>query len=146
MSGYFTPGYFIEDLQVGMEAVQKHDVSEHDIIAFAEISGDTNPVHLDEDYAAHTRFKGRIAHGILTASYISAVLGTKLPGAGAIYISQTLKFRAPVRIGDTVVTRVRISELNVETRRVVLACSCCVGDTLVLEGDATLLVPSRVGG
>lgn len=145
MTEHVAPGYCFEDLQVGMEAEYSRTVSEQDIVTFAEISGDKNPVHLNEAYAAGTMFKTRIAHGMLTASYISAVLGTKLPGAGAIYISQNLKFRAPVRIGDTVVARVRVSELNADKKRVILACTCSVDDRLVLEGDAVLMVPSRVG-
>ena len=136
-------GYFFEDLEIGMEATYSRAVAEGDINAFAEVSGDRNPVHLDADYAAGTMFKERIAHGILTASYISTVLGMELPGPGCIYVSQTLNFRAPVMIGDVVIARARVEELFAEKRRVVLACDCSVDGKLVLEGEAVMLVPSR---
>lgn len=136
-------GHSIEDLEIGMEASLSKVVGEQDLESFAAISGDNNPVHLDEEYAANSIFKGRIAHGILTAAYISAVLGTKLPGPGSIYISQSLGFRAPVRIGDEVVATVKVSELNTEKRRVTLECACKVGDKTVLDGQAVLMVPSR---
>ena len=100
MDAIVKKGRYFEDLEVGMEASYERTVTEADIVSFAQVSGDTNPVHLDEDYAAGTIFKQRIAHGMLTASYVSTVFGTRLPGPGAIYVSQTLNFRAPVRIGD----------------------------------------------
>jgi 3-hydroxybutyryl-CoA dehydratase len=135
--------YFIEDLKAGMEASYERNVTEADIIAFAAVSGDTNPMHLDEAYAATTDFKGRIAHGMLTASYISTVIGTKLPGPGAIYLSQSLRFMAPVRIGDVVRAVVRVIHLDPRRRRARLACFCFVGATVVLEGEANVKVPSR---
>ena len=110
---------------------------------YAGISGDTNPVHLNQEYASGTMFQGRIAHGMLSASFISAVLGTKLPGPGCIYISQTLKFKAPVRSGDTVTARATITEIIPEKRRVVMRTVCTVGETVVLEGEAMLMVPAR---
>jgi 3-hydroxybutyryl-CoA dehydratase len=118
-------------------------VSEADIVAFADISGDRNPVHLDADYAATTMFKERIAHGMLSAAYISAVFGMELPGPGAIYMSQTLKFKAPVKIGDTVVTTVKVTELVPEKRRARFECVCTVDDKPVVEGEAMLMVPGR---
>ena len=130
-----------EQLEVGQSAQLVHVVSEADVQDFARISGDHNPVHLDEAFAAASMFKGRIAHGMLTASYVSAVFAMKLPGPGAIYVSQTLNFRAPVRIGDVVVTEVIIKELLPAKRRAMFACSCRVGDTIVLEGDAILMLP-----
>ncbi len=133
-------GYYLEDLSVGMSAVYSKTVTEADIVMFAGVSGDTNPVHLDEAFAAETPFKGRIAHGMLGASLISTVLGTKLPGPGCIYVSQDLRFKAPVRIGDTVVARVTVSEILAEKRRVTFACECRVGDTVVIDGAATLMV------
>ncbi len=136
-------GYFFEDLEIGMEATYAREVVESDINTFAEVSGDKNPMHLDHDYAAATMFKERIAHGILTASYISTVLGMELPGPGCIYVSQTLNFRAPVMIGDVVIARARVEELFAEKQRVVLACDCSVDGKLVLEGEAVMLVPSR---
>jgi 3-hydroxybutyryl-CoA dehydratase len=138
-------GYFFEDIQIGMEATYTRLVEESDVMAFARISGDMNPVHLDEAYAAATPFKGRIAHGLLTASYISTVFGTKLPGPGCIYVSQSLKFRAPVRPGDEVTARVLVTGLAPEKKRVMFSCSCKVKDTVVLEGEAALMVPSRAG-
>ncbi len=143
MNMYVRPGYCFEDLEVGMEAVYKRQVSEQDIERFAEISGDNNPVHLDEDYAASTIFKQRIAHGILTASFISTVIGTKLPGPGCIYVSQSLNFRAPVRIGDEVVAKARIKELIEDRNRAIMICDCSVDGKTVLEGEAVLMVPTR---
>lgn len=136
-------GVFFEDLRVGQEASLSNTVSEANIVAFAEISGDRNPVHLDADYAATTMFKERIAHGMLSAAYISAVFGMKLPGPGAIYMSQTLKFKAPVKIGDTVVTTVKVAELMPEKRRARFECVCTVNDKPVVEGEAMLMVPAR---
>src|SRR5215813_14647427 len=106
--GSETRGRYVDEIDAGMTAVFTKTVTEADIVLFAGISGDTNPVHLDEDFAKSTMFKGRIAHGMLSASFISTVFGTKLPGPGAIYVSQNLKFKAPVRIGDTVTARVEL--------------------------------------
>lgn len=135
--------YFFEDLAIGMEASFQKTVEEADINAFAEISGDKNPVHLDAEYAATTVFKERIAHGILTASYISVVLGNEMPGPGCVYVSQTLNFKAPVKIGDTVLAKVRVIELIPEKRRALFETQCLVGDKVVLEGQAMLMVPAR---
>jgi 3-hydroxybutyryl-CoA dehydratase len=137
------PGLYIEDLTVGMEASLSHTVTAEDIEAFARVSGDHNPVHLDAAYAATTPFKQCIAHGILSASYISAVLGNKLPGPGCVYISQTLNFKAPVYIGAEVTATVKLTDLIPEKRRAIFACVCKVGDKAVLEGEAVLAVPSR---
>lgn len=136
-------GRVFEDLEVGMEATYSRIVTEADIVAFAEISGDKNPVHLDEEFAAGTMFKGRIAHGMLTASYISTIFGTRLPGTGAIYVSQTLNFRAPVRIGDEVLAKVVLTELIPAKKRAVFACDCSVKGKSVLQGEAVLMVPSQ---
>jgi 3-hydroxybutyryl-CoA dehydratase len=136
-------GVFFEDLSVGQEASLSKTVTEADIAAFAEISGDKNPVHLDAQYAAGTMFKERIAHGMLSAAYISAVFGMKLPGPGAIYISQTLNFKAPVKIGDTVVTTVKVAELIPEKRRARFECVCSVNSKPVVQGEAVLMVPAR---
>jgi 3-hydroxybutyryl-CoA dehydratase len=137
--------HFFEDLRIGMEAVYARAVREQDLIAFAELSGDSNPVHLDEMYASTTMFGGRIAHGALTASYISAIFGTLLPGPGAIYVSQSLNFRRPVRIGDEVVAKARIIELIPERKRAIFSCDCSVLGKTVLEGEALLMIPSREG-
>lgn len=136
-------GVFFEDLSVGQEASLSTTVSEADIVAFAEISGDKNPVHIDAQYAAGTMFKERFAHGMLSAAYISAVFGMKLPGPGAIYISQTLNFKAPVKIGDTVVTTVKVIELIAEKKRARFETVCSVNGKAVVQGEAVLMVPAR---
>ena len=137
---------YFEDLQVGQEASMSRVVSEADIVAYAALSGDYNPVHLNQDYAASTQFKERIAHGILSAGYISALFGMKLPGPGAIYISQTLNFKGPVKIDDRVETLVRLIELIAEKRRAKFDCLCTVNGKPVLTGEAVLLVPGRPAG
>ncbi len=136
--------YYFEDLTVGMEAVHEKTVSEQDIGDFARVSGDNNPVHMDEGYASKTFFKSRIAHGMLTASFISTVLGTRLPGPGCIYLSQTLKFLAPVRIGDKVKALARVASLDKDRRRAQFSCLCEVDGKVVVEGEALVFVPSRV--
>ena len=135
--------YAFEDLQLGLEASYAREVTDADIVAFADVTGDRNPVHLDAVYAANTPFKTPISHGMLTAGYISAVFGMHLPGPGAIYVSQTLNFRAPVRHGDEVVASVRIVDLIPAKRRARFECICRVGDKIVLEGEAILMVPAR---
>ncbi len=136
-------GYALEDLTIGMSATYARTVTEADIVTFAGVSGDNNPVHVNPDFARTTVFKGPIAHGMLTASFISTVLGTKLPGPGCIYLSQDLRFRAPVRIGDTVKAEVQVSEIIAEKKRVVLTTKCSVGDKVVLDGTAVVMVPTR---
>jgi 3-hydroxybutyryl-CoA dehydratase len=136
-------GKYLDEISDGMSAVFSKTVTEADIVLFAGITGDTNPVHLDEEFAKPTMFKGRIAHGMLTAGFISAVFGTKLPGPGCVYISQNLKFKAPVKIGDTVKARVTVSAIDQEKARVTFATTCHVGDKIVLDGEAQLMVPRR---
>lgn len=136
-------GYFIEDLSVGMEANFAKVISDADITSFAEVSGDTNPMHLDDAYASKTRFGGRIAHGMLSAGLISAVIGTRLPGPGAIYMSQSLRFRAPVKPGDRASARVTITKIDPVKRRATLTCTVHVGETLVVDGEAMVMVPSK---
>jgi 3-hydroxybutyryl-CoA dehydratase len=135
--------FHFEDLKVGMTASFAKTIGETDITLFAGISGDTNPMHIDEEYASGTMFKGRIAHGMLTGALISAVLGTRLPGPGAIYVSQSLRFKAPVRAGDTVRAKVEVTGLDPEKRRVTLNTSCSVRGKNVVEGEAVLMVPAR---
>lgn len=135
--------YFLEDLEVGMTATYDRVVTEDMIEQFAEVSGDFNPLHLDEGYAQGTMFKGRIAHGILSAGFISKIFGTVMPGKGSVYISQTLRFLAPVRIGDTVSTTVEVMEINTEKKRVSFKSRCRVDRTVVIDGDALIMVPSR---
>ncbi len=133
----------IEDLEIGMMRYLRKQITDRDIELFAEVSTDHNPVHLDEDYAQDTIFEGRIAHGMLTAGLISAVIGEQLPGHGTIYMGQSLKFLAPVRPGDTVLAEVTVREIDHRKRRVTLDCRCMVGDTTVLKGEAMVLAPSR---
>jgi len=133
----------IEDLEVGMVRGLTKQVTDRDIELFAEVSTDRNPVHLDDDYARDTIFAGRIAHGMLTAGLISAVIGEQLPGHGTVYLGQTLKFLAPVRPGDTVRAEVAVEAIDHSRRRVTLATRCLVGDTVVLKGEAVVLAPSR---
>jgi 3-hydroxybutyryl-CoA dehydratase len=133
---------YFEDLTVGMTERLSKTISSSDVVGFAEVTGDRNPIHLSEHFAARTRFGTRIAHGLYTASLISAVLGTRLPGPGAIYISQTLNFRAPVKIGDTVDVTVTVTDLIPERQRARLTCTCKVGDDVVLDGKALVKVPS----
>jgi len=135
--------YYIEDLKPGMSESFSKTVSEHDIALFGEVSGDTNPVHFNEEFAKTTPFKGRIAHGVLTASYISTVLGMKMPGPGTIFMSLTTRFKAPVRIGDTVTAVCTVREIVLEKRRVTFDCVCKVGDTVVIEGEALVMPPAR---
>jgi len=136
--------YYFDELKIGQTARFTREVSEADIKTFAKVSGDNNPVHLDPTFAAeHTPFGGCIAHGILSASYISTVVGTILPGPGSIYINQSLKFRAPVKAGDVVVTEAEITDLIEKRGFVQLSTRCLVNDKVVLEGEATLMAPKR---
>jgi 3-hydroxybutyryl-CoA dehydratase len=137
------PGFFYEELYIGQTARQERVVDDALIRQFTALSGDDNPVHLDEDYARKTRFGGRIAQGMLGATFISAAIGSRLPGHGTIYLSQNLKFLAPVRIGDKVTTEVTITELRPEKSRVVLKTICRVGDTVTIAGEALVMVPKR---
>jgi 3-hydroxybutyryl-CoA dehydratase len=135
--------FCFEDLTIGMRETHHKEVLNEDVIGFAELSGDRNPIHLSEHFARKTRFGGRIVHGLYTASLISAVIGTRLPGPGAVYVSQTLNFRGPVKIGDTVVISVEVVELTEKGRRVRLHCECAVAGKVVLDGEGILSVPAR---
>ncbi len=136
-------GLFFEDLSIGQAATFAKTVTEADIVLFAGITGDTNPVHINQAYAEGTRFKGRIAHGMLAAGFISTVLGTRLPGPGTIYLSQSLAFKAPVRIGDTVAATATVTALDPQRKRATFQTVARVGDTVVIEGEATVMVPAR---
>ncbi|MGF6661238.1 3-hydroxybutyryl-CoA dehydratase [Paraburkholderia atlantica] len=136
-------GYDFEDLRPGMSARFAKTITEADILFFASASGDINAVHINEQFAQTTPFKGRIAHGMLTASIISAALAGQLPGPGTIYLGQNLRFKAPVRPGETVQAEVTVKELIHDKRRVVLATVCTVGGKVVVEGDATVMPTSR---
>ena len=126
-----------------MTAVYSKTVTESDINLFSAISGDTNPLHLSSEFADGTLFEGRIAHGMLTASFISAVIGTKLPGPGCIYMSQSLRWNAPVRAGDSVLARVTVEAIDRDKQRLRLSTICTVGEEVVIEGEALVKVPSR---
>jgi 3-hydroxybutyryl-CoA dehydratase len=136
-------GLCLEDLSVGQSAERVHEVTEADIAAFAAVSGDTNPLHMDEAYAATTQFKGRIAHGMLGASYLSALLGNDLPGPGSVYLSQNLRFRRPIRIGDVVTSRVRVTAIDEDKARVTLETTCLVDDKTAVDGEAVVMVARR---
>jgi 3-hydroxybutyryl-CoA dehydratase len=138
--------YYIDQLKPGLSESLARTVTERDIQLFGEVSGDMNPVHFDEEYAKTTMFKGRIAHGMLSASYISTVLGMQMPGPGTIFMSATTRFKAPVRIGDTVVTTCTVREVNAEKRRVIFDTVCKVGDTTVVDGEALVMAPARPKG
>lgn len=131
----------IADIKVGMKANYAQTVTDADIKAFAGVTGDHNPVHINDEYAAASQFKKRIAHGILSVGFFSTVLGTKLPGPGCIYMSQSAKFKAPVYIGDTVNAVVEVTEVNLEKKRVTLTTNAYVGETLVTTGEALMYIP-----
>ena len=136
-------GYYLEDLTIGMESSYQKTITETDIDAFAALTGDTNPVHLDSEYAATTPFKARIAHGMLSAGLISTVLGTQLPGPGCIYLEQQIKFKAPVFIGDTLVATVTVEDINQRRGRVSLKTQCFVNTKLVVDGTASMMVDKK---
>lgn len=134
---------YIEDLEIGQEASIISVIKNSDIVSFSKITGDYNPVHLDNEYAKKTIFKKKIAHGFLTASLISAVIGTKLPGPGSIYVTQSLKFYAPVFIGDEIETKVVVQLIDKERKRVTLKTFCKKKEKIILDGEATILVQSK---
>ena len=136
-------GYDIEDISVGMSAETAKTITDADIVLFAGVSTDVNAVHMDEEFGKTTMFGGRIAHGMLSASLLSAVLGNRMPGPGTIYLSQSLRFRAPVRPGDTVRAKATVREVVVDKCRVVVDTVCTVGAKVVIDGEATLMATSR---
>jgi 3-hydroxybutyryl-CoA dehydratase len=138
-----TTGYFFEDLQVGQTDSLGKTITEADVLLYAAVSMDTNPIHVDAEAAKQSLFGERIAHGMLSAGLISALLGTRLPGPGSLYMRQSLRFAAPVKIGDTVKATVTVTALNPEKKRATLGTVCTVGDTVVIEGEAYVQVPSR---
>ncbi len=138
-------GFFFEDLSLGQSAEIVRVVSAGDIDAFAAVSGDNNPIHMDQAYAETTAFKDRIAHGMLSGAFISAVLGTRLPGVGAIYLSQSLRFRRPVKIGDEITARVTVEALDDTKGHVTFTTVCLVGGKAVVDGQAVILVPRKAG-
>jgi 3-hydroxybutyryl-CoA dehydratase len=136
-------GLYFEDLSVGQSAELTRTASDEVIREFAALTGDRNPVHLDEAFAARTSFGGRVAHGMLAAAYISAVVGTKLPGPGAVYLTQSLRFRRPVRLGDEVTARATVKALDARKGHVTLATVCSVGGRAVVDGEAVVMAPRR---
>ena len=134
---------YLDELQVGMTASAGKTITEADILLFSAVSMDTNPVHLNAEVGAASPFKERVAHGMLSASLISGVLGTQLPGPGTIYLGQTLRFRVPVKIGDTVTATVEVATVDVEKKRATLKTVCTVAGKPVIEGEATVMVPTR---
>lgn len=137
------PAYFFEDLTPGMMGEYSRVISQVEVARFAEVSGDFNPLHFSPEFAQGTIFKTPIVHGMLTAAMISTVIGSRMPGPGCIYISQELRFKAPVRAGDYVTARAVVETLHAEKKRVTFRTSCWVGDNLVIDGQALIQVPSR---
>lgn len=131
----------IEEIKVGMEVSYSQTITDADIKTFSGISGDKNPIHMNEEYANKSRFKKRIAHGLMSASYFSALFGTKLPGEGAIYVSQSLQFKRAIYLGDTVVATVTVQKVDLKKRRVFFRTVCKVKNKLVIDGEAELYVP-----
>mgnify|MGYP006421968997 CR=1 FL=1 len=138
-------GYYFEDMEVGMTDIYGKTITDADIIMFSGVSGDINPVHLNHEFASESVFEGRIAHGMLTASLISTVIGTKLPGPGCIYVNQSLRFKAPVKAGDTVMARVTVTKVVPEKKFVELKTVCTVSGKPVIDGEATVMVPVKKG-
>ena len=134
---------YYEDLEIGQSHETFHTIKEDDIVKFAEVSGDYNPLHMDDEFASQTPFGKRIAHGALTASYISGILGNNLPGPGAIFTGLSMRFRRPVYIGDEVTVRAEVSEKNDRGNRVTLAVACIVNGKRVITGEAQVVAPSR---
>ena len=134
---------YLDEMYVGMTATTGKTITEADILMYAAVSTDTNPTHLNAEFAAGGPFKERVAHGMLTAGLISAVLGTQLPGPGTVYLAQTLRFRGPVKIGDTVTATVEVTEINLDKKRATLKTHCVAVGKTVIEGEATVLVPTR---
>ncbi len=136
-------GYYLEDLEIGMSASTEKTISAADVATFAQISGDDNPIHVDEEYAKNSAFGKRIVHGMFSAALISAVAGTKLPGYGGVYLSQELKFRKPIFIDDTVVTKLTIEDINQRRGRVTMKTEVFVKDVLVVSGEAIYMVDKK---
>jgi 3-hydroxybutyryl-CoA dehydratase len=134
--------YYYEDLTVGLSESISHTVTERDVELFGEATGDRNPLHFDEAYARKTIFRGRVVHGALAIGYISAVMGTKLPGPGSIFLNANIRFKAPVRIGDTVVTTATVTEIH-QRREVLIACKCEVNGKLVMEAEGLVMAPRK---
>lgn len=137
-------GLAIEEIAVGMRAVYSQTITDADIKAYAGLSGDHNPVHVSDEYAVNSRFKARIAHGLYSAGFFSALFGTRLPGPGCVYVSQSLRFKLPVYLGDTVLAEVVVTSVNLLKRRVLFDTVCSVKGLVVIEGEAELYIPKPV--
>ncbi len=133
----------LEDIKVGMVASYSQTITDTDVKQFSGISGDKNPIHMDDEYAQSSRYKGRIAHGLLSASFFSALFGTKLPGEGCVYVSQSLKFKRPVYLGDTVNAIATVSSIDLLKRRVFFKTICTVENKTVIDGEAEIYVPNE---
>lgn len=133
----------INQIEIGMSAVSTHLITEKNVVDFADISGDKNPVHLDENYAEKTMFKKRIAHGLMSSSFFSALFGTELPGRGCVYVSQSLAFKRPVYIGDEVTARIEVIEINDKKRRIKFETQCLVNNKVVIDGQAEIYIPVK---
>ena len=131
----------LKKIEIGMSVSYSQVIKDSDIRAFAEISGDRNPVHIDEKFANNSRYKKRIAHGLLTASYFSALFGTKIPGEGCVYVSQSLKFRRPVYLGDTVTAIVEVTNVDLKKKKLFFKTVCKVKNKIVTDGEAEIFVP-----
>lgn len=131
----------LDKLEIGMYGEYSQTITDADIKAYAGLSGDNNPVHMDEDYAAQSRFKKRIAHGLYSTGFFSAIFGTKIPGPGCVYVSQSIEFKRPVYIGDTITARVEIFKINHETSRVHFLTRCYVKNKVVIDGEAVIYIP-----
>jgi 3-hydroxybutyryl-CoA dehydratase len=131
----------IERLEVGMTECYEQTITDADIKAFSGISGDNNPVHVSEEYAVKSRYKKRIAHGMLSASFFSALFGTKLPGSGCVYVAQSLRFRRPVYLGDTVKATIQVLKIDIENSRVFFSTVCTVKGRVVIDGEAEIYMP-----
>jgi 3-hydroxybutyryl-CoA dehydratase len=142
-SGSEGGGIAFEDIRVGMSARYSHTITDADIRTYAQLSGDFNPVHFSEEYAVSSRFKGRIAHGLYSAGFFSALFGTQLPGPGCVYVSQNLNFKLPVYLGDTVTAEIKVTAIDDKKRRVFFDTTCSVKDAIVIEGKAELYVRKR---
>ena len=141
MSNLIVSKIEIENIKIGMYASYSQTITDSDIKKFSGLSGDRNPIHLDEEYASKSRYKKRIAHGLISASFFSALFGTKLPGEGCVYVSQSLEFKRPVYINDTVVAQVEVVAINIEKRRVSFRTTCKVKNKIVIDGMAELFIP-----
>jgi 3-hydroxybutyryl-CoA dehydratase len=131
----------LEEIKIGMSASYSQTVTDADVKSFAGISGDRNPVHLDEKYAEESRYKKRIAHGMMTASYFSALFGTKIPGEGCVYVAQSLKFKRPVYVDDTVTATVEVTQIDLAKKKVFFKTTCTVKNKIVTDGEAEIFIP-----